>query len=409
MAVGFSGSNGGITSRQHQVSRGDIELAARRQFLWPPLEVSYFANNVCNLKCQHCYVAYERVDGSLDEQQWADVFEQCLSLGALTFGNVGKEPTLCWSKTTALLRWLAERRRSVRRLRFGLVTNATRLDERKAADLAALAPDYLDISLDGVGETHDAIRGKGTYLQTTRNIAALPPALREKVFVSFTVNQWNTQSVPELVQEAFRLGVRNMLISPYVSTHTDNQGSTDSLLASDHELVRMCIELVEGRLVDFQGLDGFKLYVKNDYTTTLSLMNALVAAGILDFDNLWEDDYGVIFTPYGFGTNRVYFNYLPFDTTFRKAIRFSHDGFIGNCYDMFFRDYTQRTVGNVCEVRLSELYQRLENSFLAANAVQTASRIVPAPWSEAAFRDKGSHHVAVGVAQQHACRELRIL
>lgn len=398
MAVGFSGSNGGITNRQHQVTRDTLERTAREQFLWRPLEVSYFANNVCNLRCHHCYVAYERADGGLDVQQWADVFEQCLALGALTFGNVGKEPTLCWEKSISLLRWLAERRRSVRRLRFGLVTNATRLGEQKAADLAALGPDYLDISLDGVGETHDAIRGKGTYLQTTRNIDALPPELREKVFISFTVNQWNIQTVPAVVQEASRLGVRNMLLSPYVSTHVDNQGSADSLLASDHALVRMCIYLVEGHLVDFQGLDGFKIYVKNDYTTTLPLMNALVAAGVVDFNNLWEDDYGVIFTPYAFGTNRVYFNYLPFDTTFRKAIRFSHDGFIGNCYDMFFRDYTQRTVGNVREVMLADLYKRLERSFLAANAARTASRMVPAPWSEAAFRDKGSRHAAVGIA-----------
>ena len=398
MAVGFSGSNGGITTRQHRITLDEIERAAREQFLWPPLEVSYFANNVCNLRCRHCYVAYERTDGGLDKQQWADVFEQCVALGGLTFGNVGKEPTLCWDKSISLLRWLAERRRLVRRLRFGLVTNATRLDERKAADLVALAPDYLDISLDGVGETHDAIRGKGTYLQTTRNIAALPSDLREEVFISFTVNQWNIRTVPALVREASRLGVRNMLVSPYVSTHVYNQGSSDSLLASDHALVRMCIELVEGRLVDFQDLDGFKLYVKNDYTTTLSLMNALVAGGVLDFKNLWEDDYGVIFTPYAFGTNRVYFNYLPFDTTFRKAIRFSHDGFIGNCYDMFFRDYTQRTVGNVHEVRLAELYQGLENSFLAANAARSASRIVPAPWSEAVFRDKGSRHATVSIA-----------
>jgi|GEM_PF-6590725 len=394
MALGLSGSNGGITHRQHRISLDEIERAAQGQFLSPPLEVSYFANNVCNLRCRHCYVGYEREDGGLDVAKWADVFEQCLALGALTFGNVGKEPTLCWDKSVSLLRWLAERRRTVSRLRFGLVTNAIRLDERKAADLAALAPDYLDISLDGVGETHDAIRGKGSYRRTTRNIAALPPELREKVFISFTANEWNADSLPALVREAARLGVRNLLVSPYVSRENRNQDDDDALLATDHRLVRMCIDLVEGRLVDFSGLENFNIYVKNDYTTRLSLMETLVAAGVIDFENLWEDDYGVIFTPYRFGTNQVYFSYFPFDTMFRKAIRFSHDGFIGNCYDMFFRNYTQRTVGNVREVRLAKLYQGFENDFLAANAVRRDSLIVPNSWSNAAFRNIGSRHVA---------------
>lgn len=393
MAVGFSGSNGGITDRQRQVNRGDIERAARERFLWSPLEVSYFANNACNLKCSHCYVGYKRTKGGLDEQEWADVFEQCIDLGALTFGNVGKEPTLCWDKSIALLRGLSERRNSIPRLRFGLVTNATRLDEQKADDLAALAPDYLDISLDGVGETHDAIRGKGTYLQTTQNIAALPPELREKVFISFTVNQWNIETIPALVQEALRLGVRNMLISPYVLRQNRGSSASDALLTSEHSLVRMCIDLVEERLVDFSGLDNFNIYVKNDYTTTQSVMNALVAAGVIDLSNLWEDDYGVIYTPYSFGTNRIYFNYLPFDTTFRKAIRFSHDGFIGNCYDMFFRDYTQRTVGNVRDVRLAELYRKLESNFLATKPDEIASRLAPPAWSAQAFRDTGSCHL----------------
>ena len=394
MALGFSGSNGGITHRQHRISLGEIERAARERFLSPPIEVSYFANNVCNLRCRHCYVGYEREGGGLDEAEWADVFEQCLALGALTFGNVGKEPTLCWDKSVSLLRWLAERRRSVSRLRFGLVPNAIQLDERKAADLAALSPDYLDISLDGVGETHDAIRGKGSYRRTTRNIAALPPELRDKVCISFTANEWNADSLPALVREAARLGVRNLLVSPYVSRENRSQDNDDALLATDHRLVRMGIELAEGRLVDFSGLENFYIYVKNDYTTRLSLMETLFAAGVIDFENLWEDDYGVIFTPYRFATNQVYFSYLPFDTTFRKAIRFSHDGFIGNCYDMFFHDYTRRTVGNVREVRLAELYQRLEHDFLAANAVRRDSPIVPTSWSNAAFQNSGSRPVA---------------
>lgn len=380
MALGFSGSNGGITARYQRVARNQLFRDAQTRFSWQPLEVSYFANNVCNLKCSHCYVGYKQAGGSLSEQEWGDVFEQCVALGALTFGNVGKEPTLCWEKTVVLLKWLADRRRSLTRLRFGIVTNATRLDERKASELCAVAPDYLDISLDGVGETHDAIRGRGTYEQTTRNIASLPKSLKERVFISFTANEFNVASLPALVREAARLGVKNMLVSPYVSPQSKARSGADLLLATDNRLVRMCIDLIEGRLVDFRELDGFQIYVKNDFTARLSLMESLVRAGVVDFENLWEDDYGILFTPYSFTSNRVYFSYLPFDSTFRKAIRFSHDGFIGNCYDMFFRDYTKRTAGNVRELRLGELYRRLEADF--GNAIALPRKAPDLPKSE---------------------------
>jgi MoaA/NifB/PqqE/SkfB family radical SAM enzyme len=386
MALGLSGSNGGITNHQRRITLAELERVACERFLLPPLEVSYFANNICNLHCRHCYVGYEREQGGLGEVEWADVFEQCLALGALTFGNVGKEATLCWDKSISLMRWLADRRCMVSRLRFGLVTNAILLDERKIADLAALAPDYLDISLDGAEEVHDSIRGKGSYRQTTQNIAALPPELKEKVFVSFTANGQNADSLPALMQEVARLGVRNILVSPYVSRENRPLGEHDALLAPDHRLVRLCLDLAEGRLVGFSDLENFNIYVKNDYSTRLSLQDSLAQTGVIDFENLWEDDYGVIFTPYRFGTNLVHFSYLPFETSYRKAIRFSHDGFIGNCYDMFFRDYPERTVGNVRNMRLAELYQKLENEFFAASLVQRDPSISHPMLSNATFR-----------------------
>jgi len=59
MAVGFSGSNGGILDRR-KISEPDIVNR--------PLEVSYFVNNRCNLRCNHCYVGYEEKNGELSVQ-----------------------------------------------------------------------------------------------------------------------------------------------------------------------------------------------------------------------------------------------------------------------------------------------------------------------------------------------------
>lgn len=369
MAVGFSGSNGGITNNQQLISANRLNCIRNNQFLSPPLEISYFVNNTCNLRCCHCYVGYNHNENELSEIEWINVFEQCLKLGALTFGNVGKEPTLSWDKSISLFRWLAEKKFSNNRLRFGLVTNAILLDEKKSTALATLNPDYLDISLDGIKETHDVIRGRGSYNRTIRNIRDLPPNLRDKVFISFTANESNIDSLPKLIKEIIQLDIKNILISPYIAQENQGLYHKDILLSSDQRLMRVFIDLIESRLVDFSNMENFSIYIKNDYSTSFSLMEALLRNKIIDLNNLWEDDYGVIFTPYEFGTNRVYFNYLPFDHTFRKAIRFSHDGFISNCHDMFFRNYPERAIGNIRSISLSEFYQALISQFPITNYI----------------------------------------
>jgi len=86
-------------------------------------------------------------------------------------------------------------------------------------------------------------------------------------------------------------------------------------------------------------------------------MEKLAHRGIIDKHNLFIDDYGVIFNKYTFNANDVYFNYLPWDTSYVQAIRISHDGYVSNCFDMFFSDYPERAIGNVREKSIMEILQ----------------------------------------------------
>lgn len=104
MALGFSGSNGGINVIAEKKFQG-INLAER------PMEVSYFVNNVCNLKCGHCYVGYENNKDELSVDEWISVFDKLIEKGALTFGNVGKEPLMSPEKTIRLLEYFRKKKR----------------------------------------------------------------------------------------------------------------------------------------------------------------------------------------------------------------------------------------------------------------------------------------------------------
>ncbi len=351
MALGLSGSNGGITADQKRIPGSDLQYPIFAQKYPYPMEISYFINNVCNLKCMHCYVAYEENKNALSAEEWKSIFNELISMGALTFGNVGKEPLLAWNGTRDLLLYFREKRQSIPKLRFGFVTNGILLKRSIIEDIESILPDYIDISLDGTETAHDYIRGYGNYKRTVKNLEVMSEyEVFKKVFISFTTNRINISTIPDLVDVLYNMGVKNILISPYVT-----RDMTDELYLSDHGMLDWIKALMDGDVINFGKYHGLNLYIKNDYTTTMNLMEKLVSKGIIDKDNLFVDDYGVIFNRYSFNGNDVYFNYLPWDDFLVRAIRISHDGYVSNCFDMFFSDYPERAIGNVREKSIMEI------------------------------------------------------
>ena len=353
MAMGFSGSNGGIVAKKRTISLNNLQYDIFTQKYPYPMEISYFINTICNLTCRHCYVAYEENKNALSVDQWKRVFDELISMGALTFGNVGKEPVLAWNETRELLLYFKEKRQSIAKLRFGFVTNGTMLDESKIEELERIRPDYIDISLDGTKDAHDYIRGPGNYDRTMKNLKLMSEyAVVEKVFISFTANRFNIFTIGGLVDSLYNIGVKKMLISPYIT-----RDRLDSLYLPNEGIIKWVEKLLAGNVIDFSKYQGLNIYIKNDYSTTLNLMEKFVNRGIIDKDNLLVDDYGVIFNKYTFNGNDLYFNYLPWDDFFVRAIRISHDGYVSNCFDMFFAEYPERAIGNVREKTINEILQ----------------------------------------------------
>lgn len=354
MALGFSGSNGGVALKQQFLQSLNFESGHKI-----PLEVSYFINNVCNLKCKHCYVGYKKAEDSLSIEEWEKIFNELIEMGARTFGNVGKEPLLDWEKTRELLKFFQDKRKQFPELRFGIVTNGTLLNEQKIKELEEIAPDYIDISLDGNKDVHDSIRGAGNYDKLFKNLSLLSrKKLAQKIFISFTLNKINASCIGEAISSIYNLGIKKLLISPYVSL----ENKDNPLFISNEEIIEKIKDLLNGNIIDFKKFSGLEIYIKNDYTVTKELMEQMADKKIIDKDNLYLDEYGVIFNKYEFGDNTIYFNYLPFDESYVKAIRISHDGYISDCYSMFFEDYPKKAIGNIKEKPIKEILESHNSS-----------------------------------------------
>ncbi len=367
MAVGFSGSNEGISRESaHKIFKYEL-LRLRASPRWVakllqlPLEISYFVNNECQLSCRHCYVGPKETEGSLSVGEWQEVFAECLRLGARTFGAVGKEPLLVWDKTLALLRWFKEQKETQQpldlMLRYGLVTNGIALDERKIADLAEVSPTYVDISFDGTKPLHDHLRGQGMYDRVFSNVAKFPDELKQRVFISFTANRVNNGSLSALVDELYSIGIRNFLISPYVSTRVGVNENWPDLVDDDATIALYAQRLLGGEQVDWRKYTHLRIYFKTDYTTSRGVMDELVLRGIINPGEMLIDEYGTIFNRYVFGSNEVYFNFIPFDDTLIRSVRIGHDGFVSGCHAMFFGDERYRSLasGNVRETLIGTI------------------------------------------------------
>jgi len=343
MALGFSGSNGGIAEEKPSIDT---------DFLNRTLEISYFVNNKCNLKCRHCYVGYENSKNEISIKEWTETFDRLINMGALTFGNVGKEPLLSQNKTLALLKHLNKKRNENPKLRFGLVTNGTLLNRDITNKLAEISPDYIDVSLDGNQKEHDYIRGNGNYKKTIENLIQLPSGLKEKVFISFTLMNHNKHSIDEMVEFNSHLGFNKFLISPYVNQIY----SSGNLAISNNEVVKIYNGIKKGKILNFSNMSDIEILLKSDYDSQKDLIDDLVKEKVIELNNLLIDEYGIIFNKYLKENNsKVVFNYLPFSDTLSRAIRISHDGYVGGCLEMFHKNYPEKAKGNLREREIEEI------------------------------------------------------
>lgn len=180
-----------------------------------PVNVSMVVNNACNLSCRHCYLQIPALAGrSLSDNEWEKLFASALADDTTLLSLNGKEVFL-GNKGAGLLRKLADlRNRIAPEKRIGVITNGTLIEpHRELLESAGLT--FLDISVDGVMEDHDAIRGSGAFAAMQRNLEWAASTLDHRAFVSLTAQKLNLPRFNEAVLHLNGLGVQHVGVSFY--------------------------------------------------------------------------------------------------------------------------------------------------------------------------------------------------
>lgn len=162
----------------------------------------------CNLRCTHCYQNEEIIKNELTLDEKFKVVDDFVAF-TNSFSNkvvpkitlTGGEPFI-YKDLEALLEYIS----AYKHIRFSYLTNGTQIDDYALLLLKKYKPLFVQVSIDGDKETHDKIRGKGSFDKAIDGIKKIK-ALDIITSISFTAHKQNYKDIPKVVQIAKTIGV----------------------------------------------------------------------------------------------------------------------------------------------------------------------------------------------------------
>jgi len=156
-----------------------------------PLQTVLFITDECNLACKHCIVYRATNQNIKTYEQVKDELVYSYRLGSRFVDFEGGEPTL-WRDGDKDLNSLIRLSKEIGFFSATITTNAL-------LPFAGSEADSIWVSLDGLGDYHDDIRGKGVFKRLVKHIET---ANHPRISVNMVINSRNYPSVEETIEFA---------------------------------------------------------------------------------------------------------------------------------------------------------------------------------------------------------------
>ena len=168
-----------------------------------PRHISIALTNACELSCPYCYAP--KRPASLDFHLLTTWLKELEENGCLGVGFGGGEPTL-YRQFPEICRFAADNTN----LAVTFTTHGHNLDERLIAKLCG-SVHFLRISMDGVGPTYEALRGRPfpSLLHRISIAKSLAP-----VGINYVVNKRTVADLDQAISIASDLGAIEFLLLP---------------------------------------------------------------------------------------------------------------------------------------------------------------------------------------------------
>ncbi|WP_438496632.1 radical SAM protein [Paenibacillus sp. IHBB 3054] len=210
-----------------------------------PVHMVWSVTNLCNAHCIHCSSSSGTcLPGELDQARALQLIDELADMGCIDLALSGGEPLL-----RADIEQIIEHAVH-HHMQVGLGTNGWGLNLKRAKELRGLGLQRIQISLDGIGQTHDEVRGlKGLFNRVERAIdASLESGLQ--THICFTPHKENVHHTEQVIEFALSKGVHLFNLSQFVPVGRGSQ-SMDLLPEQWRSLAMLWVnkrEQLKGRM-----------------------------------------------------------------------------------------------------------------------------------------------------------------
>lgn len=177
-----------------------------------PLKISMNITKKCNLRCKQCFTESGiKMENELNTNEIFSLFDQMREIGTFFICLGGGEPLT----RTDLLDILEYGNN--KQLAVSVVSNGLLLTKKYIEELNTKNLDTFWVSLDGLEENHEFLRGKGTFSKTMDALELLKDNFTGKKAIRVTLNKRNFEEYPELIKIAEKYKFDLIRITPMLS------------------------------------------------------------------------------------------------------------------------------------------------------------------------------------------------
>jgi len=174
----------------------------RSDIVSAPIQVYIELTKQCNLRCRHCFTnAADDRNAGLATGKWLGILDEMSSIGVINARFTGGEPTLRgdWHEILSHAKKLG--------FAVSLQTNGMYDDARDTVKkMAELDLEQVTISLDGIGRTHDALRGAGSFERLLKTMKLMKDA-GVKLRFNTILTRDNAAEMPKIFDLVSEYGV----------------------------------------------------------------------------------------------------------------------------------------------------------------------------------------------------------
>jgi radical SAM protein with 4Fe4S-binding SPASM domain len=175
-----------------------------------PLKVFLDITYRCNLHCAHCFTnSYTPHPDELSTTQIYSLIDQMEACGTGMLAIAGGEPLLRPDFFDVV------EYATGKGVKVGMTTNGLLITPAVAERLHGLHVSSIAVSLDGMEQSHDSVRGKGTWKHVVENIKILRQYCRSaKVGIRYTINALNLIDYEPVLRLAEEIGLDIVKFNP---------------------------------------------------------------------------------------------------------------------------------------------------------------------------------------------------